>query len=459
MKRRLAIPLVAQAFMLWSAIAGGEVILRASVTPETAWVGQRVLLQIDVLDNSGWAQITRFGEVELSGAYLVRSDSQGTRLQETIDGVSYSGQRYELSIYPQVAGAIEVPAILVEIATKVWDASATERVQRDKTPRVTISSKLPPGAENVRSLISTSRLTATQAWEPTIDAPKVGDALERSVTMQAENVSGMAFFPLAHREIAGVGVYPAEPSVQDSADRGTLTGKRVEHVTYVLEQAGETQLPDVELTWWNLTDETLEHVVLPGLRLNVTRAPAGPSGTIGPSDDTQLSFRNYWLPAILVVAFGFLFLRFRKRIARRWSLWRTDRKKSETRVFRIAIRSIGTGKTHAALRDLMRWIDRINQGERPARLDVFLRRYGDDRTREIVDHGLRNLESDRRISDPSTLITGLSAARDRWRGDRKSKKLAQNPLPALNPAIEDSGCLVSGSSSQLESKRSFTQAL
>lgn len=70
MKGRLAILLVAQACMLWSAIAMSEVILRASVTPDTAWVGQRVLLQIDVLDDSGWARTSRFGAIELSGAYL-----------------------------------------------------------------------------------------------------------------------------------------------------------------------------------------------------------------------------------------------------------------------------------------------------------------------------------------------------------------------------------------------------
>jgi hypothetical protein len=47
----------------------------------------------------------------------------------------------------------------------------------------------------------------------------------------------------------------------------------------------------------------------------------------------------------------------------------------------------------------MRWLDRINDSDRPARLDVFLRRYGDERTREIVGHGLRKWELDDRPPD------------------------------------------------------------
>jgi hypothetical protein len=180
----------------------------------------------------------------------------------------------------------------------------------------------------------------------------------------------------------------------------------VEKVTYVLERAGEIQLPDVEQTWWNLTNETLEHVALPGLRFSVTGAPAGPSGTVGPSPERPLSIRDYWLPAMLVMASGYLFLRFRKPIARRWTAWRLRREASEANLFKRAIRSLGTGNGGVALRDLMRWLDRISESDRPAQLDVFLHRYGDERTREIVGYGLRDLELDRRISDPLPAQTG-----------------------------------------------------
>ena len=171
----------------WYAVAvtTGDILLRTTVTPQEAWVGQRVVLQVDVLGEDGWAQITRFGEVNLSGAYLIRTDTQGSRLQETIGGVAYTGQSYEFSIYPQLAGTVEVPAIPVEVTTKTWGADATQTVQQKQTSAITIQAKVPPGAEDVVGLISTTHVNAEQQWSPAIDDPKVGDALTRTVTMQA----------------------------------------------------------------------------------------------------------------------------------------------------------------------------------------------------------------------------------------------------------------------------------
>ena len=136
--------------------------------------------------------------------------------------------------------------------------------------------------------------------------------------------------------------------------------------------------------------------------------------------------------SILVVASGYLLLRIRKPIVRRWSAWRRRREASQANLFKRAIGSLATGHWGVALRDLMQWLDRINESDHRARLDVFLRQHGDQRTREIVGYGMRDLELDARISDPSTLIKGLSAARDRWRDDRSSKKRVRNTLPEMN---------------------------
>jgi len=221
---RFSILLVLVLLAFSSAGATGSIVLRSSVQPEKAWVGQRVILQIDVLGSDGWTQITGFDDIEISGAYLMRTDSQGTRLQETIDGISYSGQRYEFSIYPQAAGAIEIPAMGVEVTTRAAGVDTAANVQQAQAPAVTILSSIPAGAENIRGLVSTTQLTAEQNWQSSDETLEVGDALERTISLQAVDVSGMAFTPLAHEDIAGVGSYPAQPAVEDTSARGSLSG-------------------------------------------------------------------------------------------------------------------------------------------------------------------------------------------------------------------------------------------
>ena len=415
-----------------SAVVSGDIVLRTSITPQEAWIGQRVTLQIDVLGADGWAKISKIGEVDLPGTYVIRTDYQGTRLEETIDGVSYMGQRYELSIYPQRAGVFEVPAIPVEVTTKGWGPDATDSAQQASAPAVTIRAKIPPGAEGVRGLVSTTRLTAEQKWEPSIEAPKVGDALKRTVTLQAADVSGMAFAPLQHKAIPGVGIYPAEPSVKDNADRGDQSGMRTDVLTYVFEQAGEVRIPDFRLDWWNITDSKLERVELPGQNLYVAAGPAGTSGVFGSVGGQQFKAQQLWVVLSIFLALLFIVLRFRKAIARRWAAWRKTRDESESSYFRRATESIRSGDADAALRDLMRWLDRVNDLDLPAQLDVFLRRYADNQLQETVSHLLRNIEYNSRISDPSTLVAGLSAARDRWRRMLHSKKVESKVLPDLN---------------------------
>ncbi|MEN8174682.1 MAG: hypothetical protein ABFS23_02890 [Pseudomonadota bacterium] len=413
------------------AVASGEVVLRTAVTPEQAWVGQRVVLSIDVLGDTGWAQITRMDDIDLPGAYVMRTDSQASRLQETIEGIAYTGQRYKLSIYPQVAGAVEVPAIPLEVTTKTWGSDEADGVTQMTTSPVTFTSRIPPGAEDVRGLITTSRLTASQEWAPSDEAPAVGDALKRIVTLQAEDVSGMAFTPLQHKDIPGVAIYPGEPSVNDSTNRGRLSGKRTEVATFVFEKAGEVRIPDIELVWWNVTESKLERAQLPGRLLEVAAGAAGSPEATG-SAVKQLRKPNLWLSITVLLASAFVLFRFRKGVARRWKAWRKRRHESEARYFKSLIKSIRSGDANAALRNLMRWVDRINERDQPAQLEVFLHRYADPGLQEAVGRLLHNVERGQAVSGPLTLVNGLSTARVRWRDAVQPKQRPPFELPELN---------------------------
>ena len=415
-----------------AASAAGDIVVRTAVEPAEAWVGQRVVLKVDVLGEDGWAQIKRFGDVDLPGAYLIRTDSQGTRLQEIIDGVSYTGQRYEVSVYPQKGGVIDVPPLPVEVTVKTWGVGASQTVQQKQAPAATINAKLPPGAEAIHGLVSTTRLSATQEWTPTIEAPRVGDALQRTVTLQADDVSGMAFEPLQYAELPGVGMYPSEAEVADSTDRGTLNGRRTEAVTFVFERAGTVRIPDIQLTWWNVSAEKLETITLPGREVQIAPGPAGTAGATGASAAQRSGFRDLWLPgALLLVATGLL-LGFARPVVKRWNAWRRRRLESETRYFKRALGSVRSQNARVALRDIMRWLDRVNDGQAPAQLRACVHRYGVGDAQVAINRLLDAVATDGRLADPAPLIRALSTMRMRWREARRPRPDAAFVLPELN---------------------------
>ena len=134
------------------------VIIRASIVPaDGVWVGQRVLYQVDVLGLNGWAKIQRMPDVQISGAMVVALQSQGVRLNETIGVEAYTGQRYQLSLFPQRSGRITIPSVALEIEISQWGVQSQKSVKKGTTPPVDFNPKLPPGSEKLPWLISTMR--------------------------------------------------------------------------------------------------------------------------------------------------------------------------------------------------------------------------------------------------------------------------------------------------------------
>ena len=123
-----------------------NIILRAAATPENGWVGQKILLQVDVLAKDGWAQLKKVGDIEVSGAYLLRLESQGTRLNETVDGNTYTGQRYEFMLFTQREGRLTIGPVPVDVEVTVWGGGEGKQVHRMSLPPVEFTTRTPPGA-------------------------------------------------------------------------------------------------------------------------------------------------------------------------------------------------------------------------------------------------------------------------------------------------------------------------
>lgn len=412
--------------------AADDVILRTSVEPEEAWVGRRVKLNIEVLGADGWAQIPKLPEPEIPGAYVMRTESQGVRISDSIGRTSYTGQRYQLSVYCQRAGRLEIPAMPVTVSIKQWGATPPEALHELETPPAELVCSTPPGAEGIGGLISTSRLEAAQQWSSRPDTLAPGDALTRTVTLSAVDVSAMAFPPLQHPEIEGVATYSGQPSVADETDRGSLRGQREESVTYVFEKPGEVVLPTIVLPWWNIEAERLERSELPGLEIRVV-------GEVAPvEDDTEAlpveveerpDLLRTVLLAIPILGFAiWLGLRLWKRV----SAWRAERRESEPVSFRRVRTSIRGGDSREIYAAIMAWLNRLETGSKPARFDLFLSRHGDEATRSAAASLARSLATGESLSDRGAFARGLKKARRSSLRARRHRQHGAEVLPKLN---------------------------
>jgi len=413
-----------------------NVLIRAAVAPrENIVVGQRVILQVDVLASEGWAQVTGVRDFSVEGAQAIRYESQGTRLNETIQGRTYTGQRYQLSLFPWREGTLTIPSIPVEVEISRWGSKTTKASQRVQTPKISFQAKIPPGAEGVTGLISTPGLTATQRWDPESQTFKVGEAVKRTIELRGEDISGMAFSPLNFNSTERVSVYLAEPIVDDSFNRGMLTGKRIETVTYVFAGKGPIELPEIVIQWWDIDQKKMQQAVLPSLKLEITPSPVVERGDTGrqPAEESVRSTLP-WLTHLMIALMVFLILVavYRRRIHSLWKQWRRTRREKENFYFRQFAKAARSNDLKSAYNRLMRWLDHIHIGPEAARLDKFLQRFGGKKALAETDLLVKALSNENTEWNGASLLYEMRAARRRWKKVRHTG-VEKMYLPALNP--------------------------
>ena len=412
-------------------LAAEDIVFRSTVSPESPWVGQKVLLRVDVLANDGWAQLKKIHEIEVDGAYVLRLETQGTRLSEVIDGGSYTGQRYEFMIFAQREGKFTIPPVPVDVEVTRWGSGAGKQAQRMSLAAVEFTVQTPPGAQGIRGLISTTDLRATQTWDPEPDELTVGDAIERTITLHAADVSGMAFTPMRYNEIETLGIYPGEPTVDDKFNRGDLSGTRVETVTYVFERPGQIEIPGITLSWWDVQSAKLQRIELPGISVEVI-AGAEAESEVAAAAPQQLSMQLIGSVLFAIVLLAALAFRFGGRFLDHLAAWQRARLEDEANYFKQVMRSVRSGEKKMVLRDTMRWLDRINGDSIPARLDQFLLQYGDSQTQVAAANLVKALNKQTDQSNLTVFARGFAAARARWRKAGRVRQKTDSLLPSLN---------------------------
>jgi hypothetical protein len=399
--------------------AAEPIVVRSSVEPQQAWQGQRVQLTIEVLGKDAWAQIPNLPVLQVSGAYVLPSESQGVRIQEQIDRAQYTGQRYQLSVYPQRGGVIVIPAISVNVKSSVWGETKEGKGLTQVTlPEVKFSSKVPPAAEGIDWLVSTESFSATQTWSTDATELKVGEALKRKVTLTADNVSGMAFKPLSYPPIQGLGIYPAEATVGDKRQRGSLSGQRSEEVTYVFEGAGVAKVPTLEFVWWDLKNQELKKIVLEGRAVKVT---GGSMASYPGASEVNPAAVHIWWYLLATSTLGGIGIWKRKQILATYLAWKTEQAEHEKVYFKHFIETANSGDVLKTQSALMGWLDRINTSKSPAQLGVFLESYIET-TCDITTL----------LGSPTQLVSAITTARKNWIKAQKVKTKADGLLPELN---------------------------
>jgi len=329
------------AILTVSAVTGADTDpVRSELGKHEAWTGEPVSLIITLYSPGPFSGTASFDLPELPLTTIL-SAGRPVIGSETIDGDSWLTQRHEFRVFTQAAGTIEIPSFAVRFSGKPSFTDDPEPIEA-ATDALTFESKRPPGTNPGELVVAADDMLFQQTWQPK-DALTVteGDVVIRTITRTADNTTAMMFPPPPSGGLKGrrdgrelvpadsavggsvsnssrdsrptadegtsIHVYSTTPQLSDRTERGEFSATRIDTLKYQLKSAGTQQIPDLTFTWWDVSNETLQKISLPGITVNVV--PAATADAEQESADAADSFPwiVLWVSGGLILLLCFLF--------------------------------------------------------------------------------------------------------------------------------------------------------
>lgn len=269
------------ALLIWCcpARAQDQAILTAELSEEETLVGQPLILSITILVPTWMSGETNFPNLEVPGIMVRLPQRAGGPISETIDGETWSGVRRRYRLYPLDVGTFTIPRQEISIAYADPDTQAP--IDADLVfEGVSFRAGVPEKAAGLDPLIIAKDFSLAQTFEGETDlAP--GDAITRTLTAKISGTTPVIIPQLSPEfENDLMRAYEAEPNVQESENRGELSGSRTEKTTFIAQGPGSIAIPGFSIDWFDLDTEEIKTVTVPDQSISISGTALGEEATI-----------------------------------------------------------------------------------------------------------------------------------------------------------------------------------
>jgi hypothetical protein len=262
------------------AVAAGPYARSALEDTGPVVAGQQVYVTVDVFAPAFFTSPPQFPLFELLNALVTLPEERPQNLDETVDGVQYSGIRRRYAVVPQIPGEYHVPAIEIELGYSADGAIV------HGTANTAPLSFLVGGNETGPAAFVARNVTLSQAFDRPPNALKVGDAVVRTIIVTAQDAQAIIIPPSNTGTAAGLAQHVKAAKTEDGivVDRRTVS-RRTETLVYTALTEGTFVIPAIEYPWFDLDRREAAVARLPAIEVAV--APAPSTAGIAPQTEPQ----------------------------------------------------------------------------------------------------------------------------------------------------------------------------
>jgi hypothetical protein len=354
---------------------------RVSLDRRSVYVQQPFKVTITVLTPTWYTAPLDFDNIQVPGAFILPFDRTEPGMFD-IDGKKYAGLQFYYIVFPYKAGSFNIPSLNI-VATTPPEGSSTSRKITLKTAPQHFTVKNIPNLKGAQTWFVAKNVSVHERWSKPLSNLKVGDIIERTITVEARGTLPQFIPQLQKDSLAFASTYLQDAELKDERDDYDANGRLTQSVIYLLEKEGDFTIPSVEVQWWNPNSSKLysKHAfagkihVKPNPNLGMLStlkdslaAKQAALKTVSTVKTPRTIFGIAWYWAVLIAVVGLLLLYRIVRVSIRWgrSLHKSYQRyiASEAHAFSRFMRS--PLELTPLLQNLYQWWDRFPITEKSA---------------------------------------------------------------------------------------------
>lgn len=405
--------------------SGQDVHMETIISKDSVYVQEQLLFTIRLYYTIAGIRNPNFTDVAPENT-VVQMLGQPHQYEQLIDGQRYGVYEMNYVLFPQRSGELEIPDIVFR--GELTDGSSNFVFRNPNMRPVTafasgynIDVKERPAAFPAdNTWLPASNIRVEERWSDDITRLQPGQSVTRTLTVTANGLDGAALPPLGRPQIDRMNVYPETPVIERTIIDGNVVGTRTETYELVATDNGSVVIPEINLPWWDVNNDTLRQAVVPSSFIVVETPGTGTAGNTDaePADDTApgnllqpeitdelLSGRQTpaWIIYSLIAVLGLILLAM-------WWLWQRRRPAVDVKpgIVRTPVyeRDIEDGQEKLAFRQL----ETSLASAEPLQVRQHLIAWGRQYHRDAGLHNLDDLAARFDNSELTALCQALQAA-------------------------------------------------
>ena len=265
------------------------VFILAEVNSEEVYVQQEIVFTLQILYRVQLYDDSRLTPLTIEDA-IVKQLGETRKFDTIIENTRYKVFELIFSIHPQQAGLLQIPSLTFNgVAADGRDPFAGSFFSTPgkpivaRSPVIQIDVKPRPDNYPANVWLPARDLTIKENWSQAPDKLQVGDAITRTITIEAEGLSSVQLPPVVLNKPEGVNSYPDKSSSSDEETPSGVKGSRTDAIAMIPTRAGTIKLPAVKYDWFDTENnqhrvaEIPERIINIGSGLDTSPLPATPT--------------------------------------------------------------------------------------------------------------------------------------------------------------------------------------